>query len=374
MQGAHAAGARLYAAGGEMEVDDLSPTLLPQQIAGRTSLAESQVKSEASVTRNGRLAKNRQASHPPVCTLAKSCWSKHAKVVRLRRRDSTLEAEFTAGERLSFQAFQEDMERFGLDRLEHDENRGQRHRHTPHPGAIEKAVGQDGAADEEPEWGPIEAQKYQKQYNVPLEWIMSARDIFDRYDLTGDGKLDLEEFELLLRSMLKEQYSNVKEMPRELFARADRSADGEIDFSEFLQWFTMHAFLEKMLMPPAQQKVRGLARKWEIPLDVVEHIHKEFCRYDTDSSGSIEYEEFKKLLYTLLKIPTGLDLPNSRVVAFWKEIDIDGSGYVDFEEFLSWYRRYFDCQGGSTYMVSPIEQFYASIRGGKPGLHNEMYY
>merc|ERR1719201_1776517 len=96
-----------------------------------------------------------------------------------------------------------------------------------------------------------------------MDQITSARDIFDRYDLTGDGKLDVEEFELLLRSMLKEQYTNVKEMPRELFARADASADGQVDFAEFLLWYTQHAFLEKMLMPPAQQKVRSLARNWK---------------------------------------------------------------------------------------------------------------
>lgn len=307
-----------------------------------------------------------------ICNLAKSCLTKQAKVVRLRRRTSTLEAEFTSTERLSFQCYNETMQRFDqhgtidMGMMSHEDPK--RSARLPVRGTVAPPMGfsfHKEEEEEEEEWSPMVAQKYQKQFNVPMDWIMSARSIFERYDLTGDGKLDPEEFELLLRSMLKDNYKSAKQMPRELFKRADASDDGQVDFAEFLQWFTSHAFLEKMLMPPSQQKVRGLARKWEIPLDIVETIHKEFSRYDEDESGTIEFEEFKKLLYTLLKIPSGLDLPNSRVTAFWKEIDIDGSGYVDFEEFLSWYRRYFDVKGGGS-MASPIEQFYSSIRGGRP--------
>lgn len=386
------AGARLYAlygeaAGGDAAIQNSSQACSPRvsDVSPHSRHLDSQKRvctlpgsDEQFVARSNQKSSRDQQTVDQTCTLAKSCWTKHAKVVRLRRRNSTLEADFTTNERSSFQAYQDDMERMIADAESPDSPKRtpSRIRASHHPAERHTVAWEGGNQDEEPEpeWSPMLAKQYQKQFNVPMDQITSARDIFDRYDLTGDGKLDVEEFELLLRSMLKEQYTNVKEMPRELFARvitrADASADGQVDFAEFLLWYTQHAFLEKMLMPPAQQKVRSLARNWKIPLVVVETIHKEFCRYDIDQSGSIEFEEFKNLIYTLLKIPAGLDLPKSRVLAFWQEIDIDGSGFVDFEEFLSWYRRYFDVHGGGN-MVSPIEQFYASIRGGKAGFHQD---
>merc|ERR1711990_1035060 len=77
--------------------------------------------------------------------------------------------------------------------------------------------------------------------------------------------------------------------------------------------------------------------------------------------GLLEFNEFKVLLYRLMKIPAHLEMPQSRVKQFWAEIDIDGSGNVDFEEFLQWYMRYFDLAGGGQ-LISPIEHFYKSVR------------
>lgn len=44
----------------------------------------------------------------------------------------------------------------------------------------------------------------------------------------------------------------------------------------------------------------------------------------------------KRLLYMLVKVPEGLDMPNSRVQSFWKECDVDGSGAINFEERAAW--------------------------------------
>jgi len=73
--------------------------------------------------------------------------------------------------------------------------------------------------------------------------------------------------------------------------------------------------------------------------------------------------EFRRLLNILLKVPSNVELPDNRVESFWKEIDADASGEVDFEEFLSWYRKYFDTKGGGFSRTSTIEAFYSSVRG-----------
>merc|ERR1712118_141874 len=72
-----------------------------------------------------------------------------------------------------------------------------------------------------------------------------------------------------------------------------------------------------------------------------------------DQSGEIDFEEFRKLVHILLRIPAHLHLPEKRVMAFWKEIDQDQSGNVDFEEFLAWYKR----------QSLSVNAFYAQVRG-----------
>jgi len=77
-----------------------------------------------------------------------------------------------------------------------------------------------------------------------------------------------------------------------------------------------------------------------------------------DKSGEIEYDEFKKLLCSLLKVPVHLELPQSRVRQFWTETDLDGGGSIEFEEFLIFYTKFFD----ASQTGDPLEDFYRGLR------------
>lgn len=227
----------------------------------------------------------------------------------------------------------------------------------------EKKDGKKGLQSPAPKsagWSNFDLLEVSKEFNLPKNTISYARRLFDRYDASGDGVLDPEEFQLLIRGLLKEQYPKVKDVPKELFEGIDTSQDGELDFHEFLQWFTTNSFSEKVLLDPSQQRIRGLSRKYKVAIDFVEDTQHAFNRFDVDQSGEIDETEFKQLLNVLLKVPSHVDLPDNRVRSFWKEIDADNSGFVDFEEFFAWYRRYFE--GGKNSFRSPIEQFYASVR------------
>lgn len=214
------------------------------------------------------------------------------------------------------------------------------------------------------QWDFWQAQKMATMYNLPLEQIMSMHHLFVKYDTDGDGSLDPVEFQLIIRSILREQYPQVKDIPKELFARADTSNDGKVDFTELLQWLTMNSWQEQYLISPEQRKIRAIARSWGMAVTDVEYIKTAFDSYDYNHSANIEYSEFKDLIVTLLKVPPNVEFPENRIQAFWKEVDGDGDGSVDFEEFLGWYRRYFKTSSrqDNAGLNSPIMRFYESVR------------
>jgi hypothetical protein len=79
-----------------------------------------------------------------------------------------------------------------------------------------------------------------------------------------------------------------------------------------------------------------------------EKLKVAFDRFDTDGSGVIDYEEFRAMLGVLLNVSEEQDLARDRVYRFWKEIDRDSSGEVDFLEFCHWYLKYFSPEGEAT--------------------------
>jgi len=72
----------------------------------------------------------------------------------------------------------------------------------------------------------------------------------------------------------------------------------------------------------------------------------------------IESSEFPDLLCKCAKIPEH-GLSAQRVKQFWNDADTDGSGEVDFEEFMCFYRKYFDLKDSDR---AGFENFYRGVR------------
>lgn len=203
----------------------------------------------------------------------------------------------------------------------------------------------------------FEAYELAGRFNLPAGQVTQAWKAFKRYDSRDVGMLTSIEFQLLLRSLLRERYPNAKDIPRQLFKRALR-ADEDVTFMEFLTWITENSFSELVLLSTEQRMVRDMARKFQAPVSEVEGIKLHFDKFDNNHSGSIEYHEFAHLLHVLLKVKDNSSLPESRTLAFWRELDADCSGIVEFQEFLPWYLSYFSANAHS----SPIEEYYRNIR------------
>jgi len=213
-----------------------------------------------------------------------------------------------------------------------------------------------------------------QELNCPLDITKDAQSLFDRYAKHdgNHGYLNYENFGAIVGQIMKstKQELSEEDMATKIevsWREADRNYNGQVDFDEFAIWYSSWGFQQEVLLSPNKIRTRDFARKFDLNVADVDSVLSKFQLFDEDGSGAIEFQEFEKMMYKLMKIPRGQELPPKRLKHFWKEIDIDGSGTVCFDEFLQWYCKYFDVKGNSD--VSPIEQFYSSVR---PSLGQSM--
>ncbi|CAD7949312.1 unnamed protein product [Amoebophrya sp. A120] len=110
--------------------------------------------------------------------------------------------------------------------------------------------------------------------------------------------------------------------------------------------------MEKNL-PPEIIEVRALAKKVGVSVDDAEMLRAKFNEFDVDGSGFIDKDEFKGVLKAFMGSRN--EISKERFDAYWRDVDQDNSGEVDFEEFLKWYQVTVKTGG-----LSP-EGFYATF-------------
>jgi|ERR1711964_324956 len=88
-----------------------------------------------------------------------------------------------------------------------------------------------------------------------------------------------------------------------------------------------------------EEQVRDLAKQMDVHISEVERVREQFASFDADSSGRIDKAEFIRLLTELVCIGKAKDieLPTGMVNEYWKRMDNDRSGQVDFIEFCQWF-------------------------------------
>ena len=63
-------------------------------------------------------------------------------------------------------------------------------------------------------------------------------------------------------------------------------------------------------------------------------LRREFDRFDDDKNGSIDEDEFGRLVVAL-----GVKFTPEQTATAFLAIDIDGNGRVDFREFKGWWSK-----------------------------------
>lgn len=203
--------------------------------------------------------------------------------------------------------------------------------------------------------------------SVPFEDLKEACGIFERFstrdseDLTEAWINNLNFQKLLCYVCNVESVNQLSEQwVSKAFDTADRDRSGKIDIWEFVIWFSAFSFSESICVNPPARFTRNVARKHGLSLLNIERYKKSFDRYDLNNNGVIEFNEFKHIITDLLKVPPGLDLPHERLMSMWRSADKDGSGSIDFDEFVAFYMKYF----GDTFETEfdPVTDYYRSMR------------
>jgi len=89
-------------------------------------------------------------------------------------------------------------------------------------------------------------------------------------------------------------------------------------------------FLKRYKM--SREQLQEMANKMGIQLNNLCYLKQEFDAYDADKSGYIDVKELKGLLEKL-----GEELSDEDLSQAFKELDSDGSGEIEFFEFVEWF-------------------------------------
>lgn len=234
------------------------------------------------------------------------------------------------------------------------------------------------------ELGRWELHQVARELQMSIDDVLLVKNVFDSFDEDRSGSLDITELGQAVTRLLQVQHRDptlsterVKAMCEWYWWDGGKSKDdaGTISFMEFLKWYSSNGFSEDLLLTASERWLRGLAKKYGQTPEYVEVIKRCFDLYDEDGSGTVEFQEFRLILHKVLRVPSHLELPPSRIQYFWTEIDTDGSGSVEFEEFISWWLRYFDERDQHRSAVAmPFEVFYKQIRRMGPQHHDPPAY
>jgi len=180
------------------------------------------------------------------------------------------------------------------------------------------------------------------------------------------GHISLGEFGRILRNIF-----HAKDMDPLVVKSAYRASSrelGHVDMDMFLLWYVQNMFTAVNSLNADKSRdesdslVYSLSKEFNVDAVTIDTIKRSFDKFDVDGSQEIDLDEFKEMLKSMLRAANIGDLSEERVMGWWREIDKDGSGGVDFSEYCEWYLKYFNSDqqdGGKSPAL--VQAFYNSF-------------
>lgn len=191
----------------------------------------------------------------------------------------------------------------------------------------ELVKGKDGAPvsrEEFCEWilkgGGVAASVYKALMKETSDVLAtSVREVFARFDQSGDGKLDMRELWRVFKSLDGQlRLQDLAVLSQEL----DTGGDGSVSVKEFLHWLRNSGSARATALARVIVKETGKARE--------ARIRNAFRRYDATGDGVLDVAE----LASALKVLGSFSSDEIKRVS--TDLDRSGDGTVSFEEFSTW--------------------------------------
>jgi calmodulin len=139
---------------------------------------------------------------------------------------------------------------------------------------------------------------------IPESRLKEFRDAFELFDKDKDGTITAKELANVMKSLNQDP---TEQELNEMIAEVDIDGNGQIDFEEFV----------------------CLMNRRSKETDTEEEVINAFKVFDKDGQGLISSTELHHIMTTL-----GDKLTEEEVGEMIREADIDGDGYINYEEFV----------------------------------------
>ncbi|XP_065655592.1 calmodulin-A isoform X2 [Hydra vulgaris] len=140
--------------------------------------------------------------------------------------------------------------------------------------------------------------------NISEAQLQDLKDSFAMFDLNGDGKISMEELDVVMKNL---GHETSKEEIDTCLKEIDSDLDGELSFQEFITLMT-----------------RKLSNK-----AVSQELKEVFDFFDEDGNGSISSDELRDIM-----LKFGEDLTEEEIAEMIVEADFNGDGNIDYQEFV----------------------------------------
>ncbi|CAH1801598.1 unnamed protein product [Owenia fusiformis] len=144
----------------------------------------------------------------------------------------------------------------------------------------------------------------------PESQVKELKEAFRLFDKDGDGSIDTEELGTVMRNL--GQFPSSDELTR-MLEEIDIDGDGQFSFEEFVQLMANMGSISE-----------------DAEEDEEEELRQAFMVFDRQGCGYIGASDLRAVLQNI-----GEDLTEEEIDEMIAEVDIDGDGRIDFEEFIA---------------------------------------
>ncbi|CAG7726573.1 unnamed protein product [Allacma fusca] len=153
----------------------------------------------------------------------------------------------------------------------------------------------------------IKQESPRKYTKITKTQMKEFREAFGFFDKDGDGSITKDELGIVMRSL--GQFASEEEL-KEMLKEVDINGDGTFSFDEFVQIVTNYAGGTSVT-------------------DEEQELRDAFRIFDKHNRGYISASDLRAVLHCL-----GEDLSEDEIEDMIKEVDVDGDGRIDFNEFV----------------------------------------